>query len=356
MGLGKKFKKKLKKVERGIRKPVKKVLKKTEQVLRKPIKRGFKSLKKTVKEVALPIAITVVTGDTKNVHDVVKIITTEVIKKNVTKEVLKKTNDVKLSQVVGTLSGIGAENLYEKIRINNQVETLSGIRVENLYKKEKIQEQQKEPKIQSYEKKITNQIQELDTKLSINLDSGKPNISASKSYGNESVNGVLTVSNDSLSVSSSMKLDDITTVGNHVNVTKNSLSGGISVKNKNVENSYSVAVRKNGFWNSEVGVEHSHTTKQSTDVMGVCVSKRTYKQDIRVPLCGKVGTVEQNVKTCPGKVTVTNYKGFNTKGAVCGGAVATATVFGGPIVIAAAGETAVATAAIIAGTTVTVNQ
>ena len=75
MGLGKKFKKKLKKVERGVRKPVKKVLKKTEQVLRKPIKRGFKSLKKTVKEVALPIAITVVTGDTKNVHDVVKIIT-----------------------------------------------------------------------------------------------------------------------------------------------------------------------------------------------------------------------------------------------------------------------------------------
>ena len=513
----KKLKRRIKKVSQNVKKPVKKVLKKTERVvkkplkvavkinkelifkptkkilketkrglkktekvLRKPVKKGLKSLEKTVKEAAIPIAITIATGgtgiptilattaitrattkkiknpyvkaaistaisgsitnsgkilqdtaksvvavkvarktkssaaaalvvaavggDIKNVHDAGKIITREVVKEQVSKKVLKKTKNVLLSQVAGSLSGLGAENIYGKVRVNyeiNKLEKLKEIeqkRIKNeleqkssnkdtikdkticekdrIVTKEKPKQEIKDtikdkticekdrivtkekPKQEIKEKilnKKVNTYQDVDTELKLNLDNGKANISASKSYGNESVNGTVTISNDSLGVSSSMKVNDRTSVGNHVNVTKNSLSGGISVKNNNVENSYSVAVRKDGFWNSEVGIEHSQTISRKTDIKGVCVSKTTYKQDIRVPLCGKVGTVEQNVTTCPGKITVTNYKGFNTKGGICGGAVATATVVGAPIVIAAAGETAVvASGAIIAGTTVPV--
>lgn len=497
MSFKKKIRRKLKKVKRGIKKPVKKVLKKTEKVikkplkgivkihkevifkptkkilketkrglkktekvLRKPVKKGLKSLEKTVKEAAIPIAITIATGgtgiptilattaitrattkkiknpyvkaaistaisgsitnsgkilqdtaksvvavkvarktkssaaaalvvaavggDIKNVHDAGKIITREVVKEQVSKKVLKKTNNVLLSQVAGSLSGLGAENIYGKVRVNYEINKQEKLRKEieqkrikkeleqkssnkdiikdkTICEKENIKERivrKEEPKQEIKEKifnKKVNTYQDVDTELKLNLDNGKANISASKSYGNESVNGTVTISNDSLGVSSSMKINDRTSVGNHVNVTKNSLSGGVSVKNNNVENSYSVAVRKDGFWNSEVGIEHSQTISRKTDIKGVCVSKTTYKQDIRVPLCGKVGTIEQNVTTCPGKITVTNYKGFNTKGGVCGGAVATATVVGAPIVIAAAGETALITSgAILAGTTVPV--
>lgn len=489
----KKLKRRIKKVSQNVKKPVKKVLKKTERVvkkplkvavkinkelifkptkkilketkrglkktekvLRKPVKKGLKSLEKTVKEAAIPIAITIATGgtgiptilattaitrattkkiknpyvkaaistaisgsitnsgkilqdtaksvvavkvarktkssaaaalvvaavggDIKDVHDAGKIITREVVKEQVSKKVLKKTNNVILSQVAGSLTGLGAENIYGKVRVNYEINKLEKLRKEIEQKRIKKELEQKssnkdiikdkticekdkivtkeKPKQEIKEKilnKKVNTYQDVDTELKLNLDNGKANISVSKSYGNESVNGSVTVSNDSLGVSSSMKVNDRTSVGNHVNVTKNSLSGGISVKNNNVENSYSVAVRKDGFWNSEVGIEHSQTISRKTDIKGVCVSKTTYKQDIRVPLCGKVGTIEQNVTTCPGKITVTNYKGFNTKGGVCGGAIATTTVVAAPLVIAAAGETAVvASGAILAGTAVPV--
>ena len=484
----KKLKRRIKKVSQNVKKPVKKVLKKTERVvkkplkvavkinkelifkptkkilketkrglkktekvLRKPVKKGLKSLEKTVKEAAIPIAITIATGgtgiptilattaitrattkkiknpyvkaaistaisgsitnsgkilqdtaksvvavkvarktkssaaaalvvaavggDIKDVHDAGKIITREVVREQVSKKVLKKTNNVILSQVAGSLTGLGAENIYGKVRVNYEINKLEKLRKEIEQKRIKKELEQKssnkdtikdkticekdrivtkeKPKQEIKEKilnKKVNTYQDVDTELKLNLDNGKANISASKSYGNESVNGTVTISNDSLGVSSSMKVNDRTSVGNHVNVTKNSLSGGISVKNNNVENSYSVAVRKDGFWNSEVGIEHSQTISRKTDIKGVCVSKTTYKQDIRVPLCGKVGTIEQNVTTCPGKITVTNYKGFNTKGAVCGGAVATATVISAPAVITAA--ELIGTEALITGATV----
>jgi hypothetical protein len=468
-------------------KEIKKGLKKTEQKLRKPVKKALKSLEKTLKEAAIPITITILTGgtgityilvstaatraatkkinnpyvktvlgvvingsitnsgkilqdsikslaalkvaretknsvaaalvlaalngDIKNVHDAGKIITREVVKERVAKKVLKKTNNVLLSQAAGTLSSMGAQNLYGQVRMNYQ--KIEQQRQEQQRQDQERQEQQRQEqqrlKQQEQQKKIIIpkeeniiksdndlfsepskmvivthpenkvsikeldtelsepskmiivthpenkvSIKELDTELSVslNLDSVKPNISASKSYGNDSVNGTVTVSNENIEVSSNMKLNERTSVGNNVNVTKNSLSYGTSVKNNNVENSYSIAVRKDGFWNSEVGVEHSRTTTHNTNVQGVCVSKTTYKQEIRVPLCGKVGTVEQIVTTCPGKITVTNYKGFNTKGAVCGGAVATATVISAPVVVTAA--EVLGTEVLITATTATV--
>ena len=151
-----------------------------------------------------------------------------------------------------------------------------------------------------------------------------------------------------------MRLNETTSIGNHIGVTDKSLSGAVTVKNGNVKNSYGVAVRKDGFWGSTAGIEHSQTTTISTDVQGVCVTKTTFKEDIRVPICpfGKLGIVEQKVITCPDKVTVTNYTGYNSRGAVCTAAVATTAVVAAPIVITAVGEVAVGT--IVASTAVPV--
>ena len=54
------------------------------------------------------MVVAAVGGDIKNVHDAGKIITREVVKEQVAKKVLKKTNNVLLSQVAGSLSGLGA--------------------------------------------------------------------------------------------------------------------------------------------------------------------------------------------------------------------------------------------------------
>lgn len=79
--------------------------------------------KQTKSSAVAAVAGAAISGELKNTTDVVKSVTKEVARENVTKVVAKKTKNQILAQGAGHLVGVGMDNLYESLEnpVNNQV-------------------------------------------------------------------------------------------------------------------------------------------------------------------------------------------------------------------------------------------
>ena len=461
MGLGKKLKKGLRKINRAqkkivknvVRKPLKSVvrkpLKKVEKKLRKPVKKLGRSVGKVLKEAAIPVIITIATGGTgaaiattiastaaartvtKNIKDPVisaavgaaiggyvsgssnlikdaakAAVATEVAKrtkssaagmiiagavvgdikdskmlqrtcaKEITKEVVskkvyKKTQDAMLSQGVGALAGIGAENICIKLQerqkhnylnkrmieeqeskqeveeSKQQVKQVSHQEVEEEFKQQEVKEESKlvsgqrkfkkskliqydinnfntsQNSSQSIESLLNNEskydklIKEIT--MNMDVDTNDVDIGMSKTINtSKNSQSSISVSQNSLSASNNFKVTKDIDVGSNISLSNTGgLSGGLTVKRNNITNEYGVGIDKKWSMKSEVYSYHSSTIEQKNNV-NVCISKETYRNEMKIPTCGVVGSSRQIVTTCPSKTTITNRVGVNGNGAFCG--------------------------------------
>mgnify|MGYP001224644801 CR=1 FL=1 len=359
------------------------------------------------------IVSSTVCGDYQNITDVTRGAVKEVARENVTKTVAKKTKNQILAQGAGHLVGVGMDSLYDKIdQINSKdnetapEQILENEQVEELEQQERfLTEENQEPFQEIYSsdepllctnddllisdrindditflEKYSNNTSILDStnkdsvfnisgpkieskfELLGNYDSGsvKPRIQNTFDSGNTRA----TVRNDF----DSLKVTTMTSDGNNfsqgssVTYNPNDLRYGYSSKSGNVYSETGVGIDTGkGIFGNEVYTYNTTKTEIKTDIKGACVAKNTYKYDMEVPLCGKIGTISQDTVTCSDSITVTNKVGLNANAAACavpatkGYKLGRAAIKTAPIVIKNAGK-AVGSLAALDGVTIAVGQ
>lgn len=318
-----------------------------------------------------------VCGELKNTTDVVKSVTKEVARENVTKVVAKKTKNQILAQGAGHLVGVGMDNLYESLEkpVNNQVieeerqlldnteeqtnELDSFNEEQNKIEFESFPQESKQIEFEGFSNEgnscsilrkleedpmqsLSNKFTPMPNKNSSsektvydrfqpnnnithkfeaigNLDSGGPNARLKTTFKNGNSN--LTVAQDfnNLKVSSSSKINDNLYVGTAVRFNGNDIRFGTSTKVDNVYRESGVGIeRGNGKWNNEGYAYDLKRTEIRNDHTGACVTKKTYEYDLEVPFCGKVGSIRQDVQTCTNSIQVTDKVGLNANAGICG--------------------------------------
>ena len=152
-----------------------------------------------------------------------------------------------------------------------------------------------------------------------NLDSGGPNARVKTTFKNGNSNLTVAQDFDNLKVSSSTKVNDNLYVGTAVRFNGNDIRFGTSTKVDNVYHESGVGIeRGNGKWNNEGYAYDLKRTEIRNDHTGACVTKKTYEYDLEVPLCGKVGSIRQDVQTCTNSIQVTDKVGLNANAGICG--------------------------------------
>ena len=299
-----------------------------------------------------------VCGGFKNVTDLTKSAGKEVVREQVTKEVAKKTKNQLLSQAAGAAVGIGMDSIYESFEkkesvpviqdSNQEEETIKDILPDESVLRElddapytPFPGESKDtpytpfPEERTFDNLLDNAGDRLLSKidngynssgmksnvtLMSNADSKEPNIRLKTSF--KFGNNTTTITQDlkNTKISSINKLTDDYSIGSAVR-TSNDLADiryGKLLKSGNQTRETGVGFDRKGIWDSEAYAYTSLKTDVKTDVVGACVLKETLRQDLKVPLCGNVGTLSQQTLTCSDSITVTDKLGLNANAGLCG--------------------------------------
>ena len=316
-------------------------------------------------------------GDFKNANDLGKCAVKEVAREKVTKAVQKKTKNQYLSQGAGFLVGAGIDNLCDNLENKeNKVKIQETISKNNFKEKEIIEDLNfGDTLIQSTNNWDTNDLnfgnkslksdnwktndlnfgdmpsksddnwntndlnfgdkpsKSDDSWFTKNLNFGETTVQPASSWDTKDPslrikttfkNGDRSTSvfNDfkNLKVSSTKKINNNLSVGETVSINNKDVRFGLSSKtngNKYTESGIGYETGKS-LSEREVFGYNINRTDIKTDSKGGCVSKQTYKHDIKIPFCGKIGSISQDILTCNDSITITDKVGLNSNAAVCG--------------------------------------
>lgn len=322
-----------------------------------------KVAQKTKSSAAGVIVGSTLCGEYKNLNDLGKGALKEVARENVTKEVQKKTNNQYLSQGAGLLVGVGIDNLYNKLEskeISKEIKEKKDKTQERIRTKVKgdsdselsedlkgiISNNNKKLMLGRNEGNILRDLNFGDTTIqpTSSWDTKDPTLRVKTTFKNG--DSSISVLNDfkNIKVSSAEKVNDKLTVGSTTSINHKDIRYGLSSKTEGGKYTESGIGYETGKSLSEREIfgYNLNRTEIETDIKGGCVSKQTYKYDIEVPLCGKIGSISQDTLICNDSITVTDKVGLNSNAGVCGASlvpVGKAVTLSGKAVIGTVKET-----------------